>query len=89
MWSTTTMAPATRREALGIEVDYSLPSRRVIRLLGQLVERYGKPERIGSDNGPEFISQGLQDWCKDQTIELCWIERQRPTVGQTYSERLY
>ncbi len=74
------------REALGIEVDYSLPSRRVIRLLDQLVERYGKPERIRSDNGPEFISQALQDWCKDQTIELCWIEPGKPTQN-AYIER--
>lgn len=67
------------REALGIEVDYSLPAQRVIRLLGQLVERYGKPERLRSDNGPEFISQALQDWCKDQEIKLCWIEPGKPT----------
>jgi putative transposase len=67
------------REALGIEVDYALPAQRVIRLLGQLVERYGKPERLRSDNGPEFISQALQDWCKDQEIKLCWIEPGKPT----------
>lgn len=74
------------REALGIEVDYSLPALRVIRFLNQLVERYGKPKRIRSDNGPEFISQALQDWCKDQTIELCWIEPGKPTQN-AYIER--
>ena len=74
------------REALGIEVDYSLPSRRVIRLLDHLVARYGKPERIRSDNGPEFISQALQDWCKDQTIDLCSIEPGKPTQN-AYIER--
>lgn len=74
------------REALGIEVDYSLPAQRVIRLLDQLVERYGKPERLRSDNGPEFISQALQDWCKDRTIELCWIEPGKPTQN-AYIER--
>ncbi|GAB4030415.1 hypothetical protein GCM10028774_05090 [Spirosoma jeollabukense] len=74
------------REALGIEVDYSLPAQRVIRLLDQLVERYGKPERLRSDNGPEFISQALQDWCKGQTIELCWIEPGKPTQN-AYIER--
>lgn len=74
------------REALGIEVDYSLPARRVIRLLAQLVERYGKPERLRSDNGPEFISQALQDWCKGQSIELCWIEPGKPTQN-AYIER--
>jgi putative transposase len=74
------------REALGVEIDYSLPSRRVIRLLDQLVERYDKAERFRSDNGPEFISQALQDWCQDQSIDLCWIEPGKPTQN-AYIER--
>lgn len=80
------MAPATRREALGIEIDYSLPALRVIRFLNQVVERYGKPKRIRSDNGPEFISQALQDWCSKHTIKLCWIEPGKPTQN-AYIER--
>ncbi|MBD2699148.1 DDE-type integrase/transposase/recombinase [Spirosoma sp. BT702] len=41
------------QQALGIEVDYSLSALRVTRLLDPLVERYGKPERLRSDNaGP-------------------------------------
>ncbi|QMW02322.1 integrase core domain-containing protein [Spirosoma foliorum] len=67
-------------------MDYSLPAQRVIRLLAQLVERYGKPERLRSDNGPEFISQALQDWCKDHTVDLCWIEPGKPTQN-AYIER--
>ncbi len=63
------------REALSIEIDYSLPARRVTQLLDQLMERYGKPERLRSDNGPEFISQTLQDWCSDKEVGLHWIER--------------
>lgn len=39
------------REGLGIDVDYSLPAQRVTRLLDRLVERYGKPMRLRSDNG--------------------------------------
>lgn len=74
------------REALGIEVDYSLPARRVIRLLDQLVERYGKPDRIRSDNGPEFISQALQDWCANKEVVLHWIEPGKPTQN-AYVER--
>jgi putative transposase len=74
------------REALGIEVDYSLPAQRVTRLLDQLVERYGKPERLRSDNGPEFISQTLQDWCADKKVVLHWIEPGKPTQN-AYIER--
>lgn len=74
------------REALGVEVDYSLPALRVTRLLDRLVERYGKPERLRSDNGPEFISQALQDWCSDKEIGLHWIEPGKPTQN-AYIER--
>lgn len=44
------------REGLGIEVDLSLPSVRVIRALEQIIEWRGKPRAIRSDNGPEYIS---------------------------------
>ena len=74
------------REALGIEVDYSLPAQRVTRLLDRLVECHGKPERLRSDNGPEFISQTLQDWCVDKGIALHWIEPGKPTAAADRSE---
>jgi putative transposase len=74
------------REILGVEVDYSLPARRVLGLLNKLVERYGKPARLRSDNGPEFISQDFQDWCKEQQIILHWIEPGKPTQN-AYIER--
>ncbi|MBC8084207.1 MAG: transposase family protein [Hymenobacter sp.] len=51
------------REVLGIEVDFSLPAARVMRLLTQLIERHGPPQRLRVDNGPEFISHALQEWC--------------------------
>ncbi len=73
-------------EALGIDIDYSLPAGRVTRLLDRLVERYGKPERLRSDNGPEFISQALQNWCTDKEIVLHWIEPGKPTQN-AYIER--
>ena len=50
------------REGLGIEVDFSLPSRRVIRSLDQIIEWRGKPLALRCDNGPEYISQNLIDW---------------------------
>lgn len=74
------------RQALGIEVDYSLPAVRVSRLLDQLVERHGKPERLRSDNGPEFISHHLQAWCAQNGVELCWIQPGKPTQN-AYVER--
>ena len=40
------------RQALGIDVDYSLPTKRVIRFLEQSIESYGKPACLRCDNGP-------------------------------------
>ena len=56
------------------------------RLLDRLVDRYGRPERLRSDNGPEFISQVLQDWCADKKVVLHWIEPGKPTQN-AYIER--
>ncbi|QDQ88578.1 transposase family protein [Alcaligenaceae bacterium SJ-26] len=44
------------REALGIEVDFSLPSEQVIRALKQIIAWRGKPLAIRCDNGPEYLS---------------------------------
>ena len=41
------------REALAIEIDFSLPSEWVIRALNQLIEWRGQPSVIRCDNGPE------------------------------------
>jgi hypothetical protein len=45
------------REALGIEIDFSLPSERVIRELKQIISWRGKPEVIRCDNGPDTSVQ--------------------------------
>lgn len=67
------------RESLAIEVDTSLPARRVIRVLNRIVEQRGKPAHIRSDNGPEFISHHLQTWCEENQIEMKYIQPGKPT----------
>ncbi len=67
------------RESLAIEIDTSLPSLRVIRVLEQLIERRTKPQVIRVDNGPEFISDRLQQWCHDKQIQLQFIQPGKPT----------
>jgi putative transposase len=66
------------REVLAIEIDTSLTSRRIIRVLTQIVEMRGKPQRIRMDNGPEFISAAFELWCKQEKIELLYIQPGRP-----------
>ena len=47
------------RQVLGIEIDFSLPAIRVVRLLERLVEHYGRPNQIRSDNGPRGVRPSL------------------------------
>jgi len=74
------------REGLGIEVDLSLPSERVIRSLNQIIEWRGKPSSIRCDNGPEYISQRLIDWATKRHITLVYIQPGKPTQN-AYIER--
>jgi putative transposase len=66
------------RESLAIEIDTSLPSQRVIRVLERLVQTREKPKQIRVDNGPEFTSKRLQSWCEERSIELKFIQPGKP-----------
>ena len=66
------------REALGIEVDFSLPSERVIRALNQIISWRGKPQVIRCDNGPENISTTIQNWAKEWGIGFEYIQPGKP-----------
>jgi putative transposase len=74
------------REALWIEVDTSLPAERVVQVLEQLLLWRAKPTHIRMDNGPELISQRLQNWAKDKHIELLHIQPGKPAQN-AYIER--
>lgn len=74
------------REVLKIEVDTSLPTQRVIRVLEQIELTRGLPQMIRVDNGPEFISSKLDDWCKDHKITLVFIQPGKP-MQNGYIER--
>jgi putative transposase len=74
------------REALGIEVDFSLPSERVIRALKQIIAWRGKPQVIRCDNGPENISATLQDWAREWGIQIEYIQPGKPQQN-AYVER--
>ena len=67
------------RQCLAIEVDTSLAGMRVKRVLERLVEDNGKPEAIVVDNGPEFISQHVDEWAYRTGVELAFIRPGKPT----------
>ncbi len=66
------------REALWIEVDTSLPGQRVVRVLEWLKQTRGIPEVIQVDNGPEFISQAVDQWAFAHGVQLHFIEPGKP-----------
>ncbi len=67
------------RELLAIEVDTCLPASRVIRVLERIGETRTLPKRIRMDNGPEFISHLLLEWCRTKGIELHHTQPGKPT----------
>ena len=75
-----------KREGLGIEADFSLRAVRVIRALDQIIEWRGKPGRLRCDNGPEFISQELEQWADRHGIQLEFIQPGNPQQN-AYVER--
>src|SRR5436305_1904626 len=74
------------RESLAIEADTSLPSLRVIKVLERLIAKRGKPANIRTDNGPEFISHKLEEWCSSKQITLQFIQPGKP-MQNAYIER--
>jgi putative transposase len=74
------------REALRIEPYFSIGSNLVIKILERLVLERGNPKAIRVDNGPEFISSALSEWCLDKGIKLLYIQPGKP-MQNGYIER--
>jgi putative transposase len=74
------------REALAIEIDLSLPSQRVIRVLERIIASRGYPTQLRMDNGPEFVSTALAEWAETHGIKLEFIKPGKPTQN-SYVER--
>ena len=66
------------REGLAIEVGFSLPSRRVIGLLEELVALHGAPAALRMDNGPEFLALRLSAWADQRGMALDFIQPGKP-----------
>lgn len=74
------------REALLIEPYFSISSEKVVKHLERLLIEKGTPTAIRVDNGPEFISSVMYDWCLENMIKLQFIQPGRP-MQNGYVER--
>lgn len=66
------------REALMCEVDYSFPSEKVVKLIERLIDWYGKPSNIRTDNGTEFIAKAFEGFCSNSCIRHIRIQKGKP-----------
>jgi putative transposase len=66
------------RECVALEVDTGFASRRVTRVLDEVIGRRGLPQAIRCDNGPELTSRHFLAWALQWKIELRHIQPGRP-----------
>lgn len=74
------------RQALHIDIAFSMPARRVTDVLDMLIAVQGQPKQIRSDNGCEFTSHHYQNWAKENGIQLLFIQPGKPAQN-AYIER--
>ena len=67
------------REALTVQAEYSHSGNSVVRAIEQISDWRGKPTEIRCDNGPEFLSHVLVDYCNLNDIKLKYIQPGKPT----------
>jgi putative transposase len=73
------------RKCFRIEVDTSINGMRVARVLSEIGRFEGLPEIIINDNGPEFISNALDNWAYQRGVKLTFIRPGKP-VENAYIE---
>jgi putative transposase len=67
------------REALAVEVDFSLSGARMTRVLDAIGNARGLPETIVLDNGPEMTSVAMLRWSIERHVRLHFIAPGKPT----------
>ena len=66
------------RQCLTVQVAWSIRAVDAITVVAAAMERYGVPEHLRSDNGPEFIAYAIQDWLKAKEVKAIYIKPGSP-----------
>jgi len=66
------------RQCLAIVVERRLSSDDVLHCLTDLFVKYGAPEHIRSDNGPEFTAKAVRHWLQAVYVRTLYIEPGSP-----------
>lgn len=73
-----TLIDTFTRCAPGVIIERSIGGPRVVRFLGQIAARWGYPKTITVDNGPEFISNVLDQWAHAHGVHLHFSRPGKP-----------
>ena len=68
------------REALAIKVDRSIDADGVVGVLDRLALQRGAPTYVRFDNGPEFVAQAVNDWCRFNGAGSLFIDPGSPLL---------
>jgi putative transposase len=74
------------RRCVGCRVDRNIGARDLIDELERLFGRHGRPARLRSDNGREFIADSLARWLAERGVQQLFIEKASPQQN-AYVER--
>ncbi len=66
------------RQCLAVHVAWSIRAVDVLTVVEAAMERYGTPQHLRSDNGPEFIAYAIQDWLKAKEVKAIYIKPGSP-----------
>lgn len=66
------------KKCMGIMIEKSIPTTKVIEMLNWVMSKYGKPKGIRTDNGPEFRSKKMQCWFNRNNITWVRIQKGKP-----------
>jgi transposase InsO family protein len=66
------------RQSLAVHAGWSIRALDAITVIEAAIARYGAPQYLRSDNGPEFIAYAIQDWLKGRAIKTLYIKPGSP-----------
>jgi transposase InsO family protein len=66
------------RQSLAVHAAWSIRAVDAITVIEAAIARYGAPEHLRSDNGPEFIAYAIQDWVQAKGIKTLYIKPGSP-----------
>ena len=67
------------RESIVQHADFSISGLRLVRIFDDLKRMRKLPKQLVCDNGTEFTSKAFMKWANDNKIDLCFIDKGKPT----------